>query len=156
MTETTWPTGDGTGGNTITQHSPQDSQPVDGASDAAACGEAAVRHEKQEAERNRNNPTRFRDPGPDGPSGVVTKPDNPPTQEELDDMTCQSAPDRDECRAHRGGGRSRRAQDFAQPGSDVDGSVTPGLSGGETPGDGTGDELIDPRPGGDPDAIAGG
>jgi hypothetical protein len=153
MVETQYPDQSSGHGNTITHHSPPDSQPVDGASDGAACGEAAVRNEKQEAERNRNDPTRFRDPGPDGPSGVVTRPDDPPTQEELDDMTCQSAPDSDECRAHRGGSRPRRAQDFAQPGVSVEGPVIPGLSGAGTPDD-AGEELVDPRPGGDPEAAA--
>jgi hypothetical protein len=153
MVETQYPDQSSGHGNTITGHSPPDSQPAEDDPTGAACGEAAVRYEKQEAERNRNNPIRFRDPGPDGPSGVVTKPDDPPTQEELDDMTCQSAPDSDECRAHRGGSRPRRAQDFAQPVVSAEGPVVPGLSGGETPDD-AGEGLVDPRPGGDPEAAA--
>jgi hypothetical protein len=86
---------------------------------------------------------------------VTAEPWNPRTRGEADDMTCQPGPDGDECRAHNAGpNRSRRASDFAQPVQGVDGPVIPGPSTEPAAGEATG-ELIDPRPDGDPDAIAG-
>ena len=148
-----------TGGNTITQtrhRGSEDSQPAEGADAGAACGEAAVRHKQDEAERRRT-PTavRFRDPGPNIPDGVTAEPWNPRTRGEADDMTCQPGPDGDECRAHNAGpSGTRHASDFAQPVQGVDGPVIPGPSTEPAAGEATG-ELIDPRPDGDPDAIAG-
>jgi hypothetical protein len=110
MTDTSYPDTDPGHGNTITPNRPQDSQPVEGASTGGACGEAAIRHKREEAERRRNAVTRFRDPPPGGPSGVIVEPNDPPSQAELDDMTCQSGPDGDECRAHNGGGDRRGAR----------------------------------------------
>ena len=158
LVETQYPDPSPGHGNTITRtrHSgSQDSQPAEGASDGPACGEAAVRHEQAEAERKRNEPIRFRDPKPGGQNGVIIKPANLRTRDEADDMTCQSAPDSDDCRGHNGAANpTRRAQDFAQPANGSDGSVIPDLSDEESPGEAPG-ELIDPTPDGDPDAMAG-
>jgi hypothetical protein len=87
---------------------------------------------------------------------VIVEAKDPRTRDEADDMTCQSGPDGDECRAHNAGpNRTRRASDFAQPAQGVDGQpVIPGFSDEPAADEATG-ELIDPRPDGDPDAIAG-